>query len=75
MTDIKLKQAEAKFTKAKAALDGTPAKEKAYQKAKQSLAAARQAWRQQGRPRPQEGDSTATLTSLKAQAQDPKGRN
>ena len=41
--DIKLKQASAKFTKAKAAVDGTPKTEKAYQKAKKQLALTRQA--------------------------------
>ena len=42
-TDIALSQAEVKFTKAKAAVDGTPKTEKAYQKAKTELAFARQA--------------------------------
>ena len=42
-TDIALKQASVKFTKAKGNVDGTVKAEKAYQKAKKELAFARQA--------------------------------
>jgi len=67
MTDIRLKQAEAKWTKAKKSGGA-----KAQANAKAELAQARSEWRQQGRPRPKDGDAAAQPASLKAQASDPK---
>jgi len=74
-TDIGLKQAEAKFTKAKTAVDGTAAREKAYQKAKRELWVARQAWRAQGRPRPKAGDAVAAPKSISVKAKKPGKEN
>ena len=66
-TDLTLKKANAKFTRAKAAVDGTPGKEKAYQKAKRELVAARRAAKEQ-RYRDLPGDATATPEPLTVQA-------
>ena len=68
MPDIRLKEAAAKYTKAKAAVDGTPAKEKAYRKAKTDLAVARQAAAEDRSAPSRDGDGQAKLTAVAAKA-------
>lgn len=67
---IELKKAETKFTKAKLAVDGTPKKEAAYQKAKRSLAELRISLRGHT-PHGKKGDATAKPETLKAKAKKP----
>ena len=62
--DIKLKEAEAKFTKAKAAVDGSPKTESAYQKAKKNLAYARQAYAETRGTHVTGGDANVGLNSV-----------
>jgi hypothetical protein len=74
MVDIRLKEAEAKFTKAKAAVDGTPKAEASYQKAKTALAMARQAYAVQRHVRTSDGNGQATLKAVSVAAGNPKTR-
>lgn len=71
--DIQLRQAEAKFTRSKAALDGTAKTEAAYQKAKKNLSDIRREWRRQGRPRPKPGDANAAAKTLTVKSKAKKG--
>ena len=72
-TDIALKQASVKFTKAKGNVDGTVKAEKAYQKAKKQLAMARQAHTEQRGTHVTGGDANvqvkavATRTGIKGE--------
>ena len=68
MPDIRLKEAAAKFTKAKAAVDGTAGKEKAYRKAKTDLAVARQAAAETRSAPSRDGNGQAKLTAVAAKA-------
>jgi hypothetical protein len=63
-TDIKLAEAQAKFTKAKAAVDGTPKAEAAYQKAKKELALARQAYAVTRGTHTTGGDANVSVNSV-----------
>ena len=73
--DLGLKKANAKYTKAKAAVDGTAAKDKAYQKAKKELAFARQTHAEQRNPGAKPGDAKVTVTAVAAKAKaTPKGK-
>ena len=69
---IALKKAEAKFTRTKNAIDGSAAKEKAYQKAKHELDVLRRSLRTGRTPHGKSGDAVATPTTLKVKATDPK---
>jgi hypothetical protein len=71
---IALKKAEARFTRAKAAVTETPtlAKEKAYQKAKSELASLRIGSRSTRTPHARDGYAVATPTTLQVQTIDPK---
>lgn len=66
--DIRLKEANAKFTRAKAAVVADPSKEKPYQKAKTELALARQAYAETrfAASRPGDGSVELKAVSLKA---------
>ena len=63
-TDIRLREAEAKFTRLKAAVDGSPKTEAAYQKAKKNLAYARQAYAEQRGTHVTGGDANVGLNSV-----------
>lgn len=63
-TDIRLREAQAKFTRAVAAVDGTPKAEATYQKSKKALAHARQAHAETRHVRTGDGDATVNLTSV-----------
>jgi len=69
-TDIKLREAQAKFTRLKSEHDGSAKTEKAYQKAKTALAMARQAHaetrptRVSGPSRASGGNGTATIEAV-----------
>jgi hypothetical protein len=67
-TDIKLREASAKFTKAKAAADGTPKNQKAYQKAKTALAFARQAYAETRGTHTTGGDANVTVKAVKVKS-------
>jgi len=67
-TDIKLKEAQAKYTKLKAANDGTAKAEKAYRKSKTDLAMARQAHAETKRAPNRPGDASAKLKSVATKA-------
>jgi len=71
-TDIRLAEANAKHTKAKAALDGTELAEKRYRKANRELWDARQAWRREQKIRTGPGDAVAEATALSVKT---KGNN
>lgn len=64
--DLDLKKANAKYTRTKQALDGTPVKEKAYQKAKRELAFARQTHAEQRHAGAKPGDANVTVTAVAA---------
>jgi len=68
MPDIRLREANAKFTKAKAAVDGTPARDSAYRKAKTDLAMARQAHAETRTVPNRDGDGGVKLKSVAAKA-------
>ena len=74
-TDIVLAQASAKFTKAKAAVDGTAKAEAAYRKAKSELAFARQAHAETRTVPARPGDGQVRLKSVAAKAGNPKTRS
>lgn len=63
-TDLKLREAQAKFTRAKAAVDGTVKAESAYQKAKKDLALARQAQAVTRGTHATGGDTNVSLNSV-----------
>ena len=67
-TDIRLKEASVKFTKAKAAVDGTPAREAAYRKAKTELAVARQAHAETRTVPSRPGDASVKVKSVATKA-------
>ena len=66
--DLELKKVQAKFTRLKAAVDGTPEAEEKYQKAKKGLAMARQAYTDQRHAPGRPGDANAQVTAVAAKA-------
>lgn len=63
---IRLREAEARFTRAKAGVDGTELAEVRYQKAKRELAGLRRGLRSGTKPYVKPGDATAFPRSLQA---------
>ena len=66
--DIRLREANARFTKAKAAVDGTPGRESAYQKAKKQLALVRQEHAEQRHVPSRPGDAQVKIEAVAATA-------
>ena len=62
--DIRLAEANAKHTKAKAALDGTELAERRYRKANRDLWDARQAWRREQKTGTRPGDANVKAKAL-----------
>ena len=72
--DIRLKEAQAKYTRLKAANDGSPKAEKAYRKAKTDLAMARQAYTETRFAPRRDVDGSAELAAVSLKAGSKTGR-
>ena len=73
--EIRLKEASARYTKAKANVDGTAKTEAAYQKAKKQLAVTRQAYAETRHVPTRAGDGKVTLKAVAAKAKPGKKGN